>query len=41
MNWVAVGLLILLFLWFRPQGLLPERPGRFKPRAASSPRTKA
>jgi ABC-type branched-subunit amino acid transport system permease subunit len=32
MQWVAVGVLILAFLWFRPQGLLPERPGRFKPR---------
>lgn len=29
LQWVAVGLLILIFLWFRPQGLLPERPGRF------------
>jgi branched-chain amino acid transport system permease protein len=34
MEWVCVGLLILLFLWFRPQGLFPERPSRFKPRAA-------
>jgi branched-chain amino acid transport system permease protein len=33
MQWVAVGVLILLFLWFRPQGILPERPGRFKARA--------
>lgn len=32
MQWVAVGVLILVFLWFRPQGILPERPGRFKPR---------
>jgi branched-chain amino acid transport system permease protein len=35
MEWVCVGLLILLFLWFRPSGLFPERPGRFKPRAAA------
>jgi branched-chain amino acid transport system permease protein len=34
LQWIAVGLLILLFLWFRPQGLLPERPGRFKARTA-------
>ena len=34
LQWVAVGLLILVFLWFRPQGLFPERPGRFRPRAA-------
>jgi branched-chain amino acid transport system permease protein len=25
LQWVAVGLLIVVFLWFRPQGLLPER----------------
>jgi branched-chain amino acid transport system permease protein len=25
LQWVAIGLLIVLFLWFRPQGLLPER----------------
>jgi branched-chain amino acid transport system permease protein len=34
MEWVCVGLLILLFLWFRPQGIFPERPARFKPRTA-------
>ena len=25
LQWVAIGLLIGLFLWFRPQGILPER----------------
>jgi branched-chain amino acid transport system permease protein len=25
LQWVAIGLLILLFIWFRPQGVLPER----------------
>ena len=25
LQWVAVGLAIVLFLWFRPQGILPER----------------
>ena len=25
LQWVAIGVLILLFLWFRPQGVLPER----------------
>jgi len=25
---VAIGLLIVLFLWFRPQGVLPERRRR-------------
>jgi branched-chain amino acid transport system permease protein len=24
-QWVVIGLLILTFLWFRPQGILPER----------------
>jgi branched-chain amino acid transport system permease protein len=35
MQWVCVGLLILLFLWFRPNGIFPEKPGRFRPRAAT------
>jgi branched-chain amino acid transport system permease protein len=25
LQWVAIGLLIVLFLWLRPQGILPER----------------
>jgi branched-chain amino acid transport system permease protein len=25
MQWVAIGLLVVMFLWFRPQGILPER----------------
>jgi branched-chain amino acid transport system permease protein len=25
LEWVAIGLLIVAFLWFRPQGVLPER----------------
>jgi branched-chain amino acid transport system ATP-binding protein/branched-chain amino acid transport system permease protein len=25
LQWVAIGLLVALFLWFRPQGVLPER----------------
>ena len=36
MEWVCVGLLILLFLWFRPSGIFPERPGRFPPRTRVS-----
>jgi branched-chain amino acid transport system permease protein len=28
LQWVAIGLLIVLFLWFRPQGVLPERRRR-------------
>jgi branched-chain amino acid transport system permease protein len=35
MQWVCVGLLILVFLWFRPSGLFPEKPGRFRPRPAA------
>ena len=37
MQWVCVGLLILLFLWFRPNGLIPERPSRFGPRVDAEP----
>jgi branched-chain amino acid transport system permease protein len=37
MQWVCVGLLILLFLWFHPNGILPERPGRFRRRALPQP----
>lgn len=29
LQWVAIGILILLFLWFRPQGVVPERRRRF------------
>jgi branched-chain amino acid transport system permease protein len=36
MQWVCVGVLILLFLWFRPNGLFPERPGRFHRRPSST-----
>jgi branched-chain amino acid transport system permease protein len=25
LQWVVIGVLIILFLWFRPQGVLPER----------------
>ncbi len=39
MQWVCVGVLILLFLWFRPSGLFPEKPGRFAPRAEAARRT--
>jgi len=33
LQWIAVGVLALLFLWFRPSGVIPERKRRF-PRAA-------
>jgi ABC-type branched-subunit amino acid transport system permease subunit len=28
-QWISLALLILLFLWFRPQGVIPERRRRF------------
>jgi ABC-type branched-subunit amino acid transport system permease subunit len=28
-QWISLALLILLFLWFRPQGVIPERKRRF------------
>jgi ABC-type branched-subunit amino acid transport system permease subunit len=28
LEWVIVGLVTLVFLWFRPKGILPERPRR-------------
>lgn len=30
LQWVIIGAVIVAFLWFRPKGLLPERPARFK-----------
>src|ERR1019366_2904387 len=35
LQWVAVGLVIVLFLWFRPQGLVPERRRRIADRATA------
>jgi ABC-type branched-subunit amino acid transport system permease subunit len=29
LQWIAVGVLALLFLWFRPRGVIPERKRRF------------
>jgi ABC-type branched-subunit amino acid transport system ATPase component len=37
LQWVAIGLLILVFLWFRPQGILPERRRRIGASAPSKP----
>jgi branched-chain amino acid transport system permease protein len=31
LQWIAIGLLFLIFLWFRPQGIFPERKRRFLP----------
>jgi branched-chain amino acid transport system permease protein len=32
LQWIAVGLLTLAFLWWRPQGIVPERRARTTPR---------
>jgi branched-chain amino acid transport system permease protein len=29
LQWIAIGFLFLIFLWFRPQGILPERRLRY------------
>jgi branched-chain amino acid transport system permease protein len=29
LQWIAIGLLFLIFLWFRPQGIFPERKRRY------------
>ena len=36
LQWVAIGMLITLFLWVRPQGLLPERRRRIAPATAGA-----
>jgi neutral amino acid transport system ATP-binding protein len=36
LQWVAIGLLIAIFLWARPQGVLPERRRVVAPRPASA-----
>ncbi len=34
LQWVVIGLLIIAFLWFRPQGIIPERRRRIATRVA-------
>src|SRR6201982_2424223 len=36
LEWVAIGLLIVIFLWVRPQGILPERERIMPPPAAAA-----
>lgn len=36
LQWIAIGLLALIFLWFRPRGIFPERRRRYD---ASPPRS--
>jgi branched-chain amino acid transport system permease protein len=31
LQWIAIGVLFLIFLWFRPQGIFPETKRRFGP----------
>jgi branched-chain amino acid transport system permease protein len=37
LEWVAIGLLIVIFLWLRPQGILPERKRVIAAAAATPP----
>ena len=37
LQWVAIGLLIVIFLWLRPQGILPERKRIIRVPAARAP----
>lgn len=37
LDWVVIGFVMLMFLWFRPNGLIPERRRRFLPTAAAAP----
>ncbi len=37
LQWVVIGLLTLAFLWWRPQGLIPERVRRFGAPSPSTP----
>jgi branched-chain amino acid transport system permease protein len=37
LEWVAIGLLIVIFLWVRPQGILPERKRVIRAGAAAIP----
>ena len=37
LQWVAIGLLIVIFLWLRPQGILPERKRIIRAAPASAP----
>ncbi len=39
LQWVAIGLLIVIFLWLRPQGILPERRRLAAPRVDLTERT--
>jgi branched-chain amino acid transport system permease protein len=38
LQWIIVGVLALVFLWFWPRGVIPERRRRFPPTAQSEAR---
>jgi ABC-type branched-subunit amino acid transport system permease subunit len=38
LRWVVIGLAILVFVYFRPQGIFPERPKRFSLGSAAGQR---
>jgi ABC-type branched-subunit amino acid transport system permease subunit len=37
LEWIAIGVVLLAFLWFWPRGILPERKHTFPPTPASQP----
>jgi branched-chain amino acid transport system permease protein len=37
LQWIVVGLLTLIFLWFRPRGIFPERRRRYPRTSAKTP----
>jgi ABC-type branched-subunit amino acid transport system permease subunit len=37
LEWIAIGVVLLAFLWFWPRGILPERKHTFPPTPASRP----
>jgi branched-chain amino acid transport system permease protein len=37
LQWIVIGLLALVFLWFWPRGVIPERRRRFAREAVESP----
>jgi branched-chain amino acid transport system permease protein len=37
LQWIVIGLLAMVFLWFWPRGIIPERRRRFRTRPAVTP----
>jgi branched-chain amino acid transport system permease protein len=36
LQWIVIGMLALVFLWFWPRGIIPERRRRFPQSAAAA-----